>query len=364
MQVVVLAFLVSGASAATLKGAATLKASTQQMTVPPGERIPISLEQMADVINVESAVIPAADGEANAEPTPQQVAGMKNQEKMMDQWKPILDKFMPKPPEAKPYFSNEQDEKIWNAEQGHRVYMGDNSLGDFMNGVDGLKELNDKVRAKWVKKFAFKEDVEPSAVVQVASDESLPEDVAPPQPQEKPELQKLPEGVVRQIEDKPKIQERLEKAMADPEVEEAVATQSQSGETSGTAGKEGEEYGEGWDITFFVLLTVCIFVFGWWAVKVGWHIKAAEALQEFGFQCKKAISTILKGKSYDMHEDIEKSESSFEASEGTGSSSQGSRGPLNKTLQETIDRVKTNLGGAESSQAKDEEAPKHYVRKS
>jgi len=106
----------------------------------------------------------------------------------------------------------------------------------------------------------------------------------------------------------------------------------------------------GWDITFYVLLTVCIFVAGWWAIKVGWHTRVAEGASEFAFSCKKWLSTTLKGgDKYSNVPDMEnQTESSYDASERT-SQTQSSKGALNSNLQGVIDRVKGTLEKEEAS---------------
>jgi hypothetical protein len=319
MQSLLLALFISGVSAATLHDL------SDRVAIPSGERTPINLAQMNAVLNAESAALPDLQGVPGAtvfNPYMQQSAELEEQiedsingyfeseagKKLMasnaamagriaaakNEWQAS----MPKPKDTMPaHFETDQDRKIWEAEQGHRRFQGDGAFGDLQNALDGLQKINDRAQGRIVKKFAF---LEKKA------------EVTKPEDKSDKEAEAMSESIV--------------------EPKSAQKAEDKSVESAG-----------GWDITFYVLLTCCVFVFGWWAYKVGLHERVATAASEFAFQCKKTLSGVLKGGDSHTKMQDDKSESSYDASEGSEGSA-SSKGALNSHLQGVIDRVKTNLG--------------------
>jgi len=247
----------------------------------------------------------------------------------------MIRKSMPAPPDARPdHFESEQEEKVWVARQGNRIYQGDHGIGDLVNTLDGLKNLNNKVQAQIIKKFGL---LETSSDNSVKAKQNLT--AYKMNTKELDKIVSLDEKITGEIK-------QLEQQISQYKSDKAEVEKKPSAERQLLVAQQQRRKvkADQWEVTFYILLATCVFVFGWWAVKVGWHQRVAEAASEFAFSCKKLLSQTLKSfdaSSYTPQDDM-KSESSYEASEGTGTS-ESSKGALNKHLQGVIDRTKANL---------------------
>eukprot|EP00746_Dinoflagellata_sp_MGD_P164464 gnl/MRDRNA2_/MRDRNA2_93097_c0_seq1.p1 gnl/MRDRNA2_/MRDRNA2_93097_c0~~gnl/MRDRNA2_/MRDRNA2_93097_c0_seq1.p1 ORF type:complete len:275 (+),score=85.11 gnl/MRDRNA2_/MRDRNA2_93097_c0_seq1:96-920(+) len=218
------------------------------------------------------------------------------------------------------------------------------ALPELQTALAGLQKMNDQAEATITKKSAFlekKADVTKPKKMETDLDKT--QDVKKTTEETK-EIEEVTEEAKHKKGGKAHGKSRGEPDQKEKKAEiegEAITGGVVEPKKARDAEQKGIESADGWDITFFVLLTACVFVFGWWAIKLGWHERAAEASKEFAFQCKKALSSLLKAPTHGKMLD-EKSESSYEASEGT-SGSDSSKGALNSHLQGVIDRVKGNL---------------------
>lgn len=227
------------------------------------------------------------------------------------------------------------------------------------------------------------------------SDEEYAEDLKLMQkPESKAEMDK-PSGTAQKDEAETKGDIAMEEADARVKQLQAAAkrsdaaapgTSEESSKSTDTTENKAEKKNKDitsfgfWDVIFFVLLGLVIFVAGWWAYKLRLHDRVLVAFSDMVFRFKKCLAGMLKGREYDtVSDDVSDTSLQTGTEEGsavTGTTSSSGMDGVNNQLQGVIDRVRSSFQNKDANPepaaaadverpASSEEAPKKgYTRQS